>query len=76
MYRSLGPAFARSRGGSELDVARFLEGAGSAYRLILESFWKADLGTLKPHVDAHLYEHSPGRSSSAARTASSSTTGS
>ena len=38
------------------DVARFLEGAKSAYRLILESFWKADLDTLKPHVDAHVYE--------------------
>ncbi|HWC56114.1 MAG TPA: Tim44/TimA family putative adaptor protein, partial [Sphingomicrobium sp.] len=33
------------------DVARFLEGAKSAYRLILESFWKGDLDTLKPHVD-------------------------
>ncbi|HET9145944.1 MAG TPA: Tim44/TimA family putative adaptor protein [Sphingomicrobium sp.] len=38
------------------DVARFLEGAKSAYRLILESFWKGDLDTLKPHVDAHVYE--------------------
>jgi predicted lipid-binding transport protein (Tim44 family) len=38
------------------DVARFLEGAKAAYRLILESFWKGDLGTLKPHVDDHIYE--------------------
>jgi predicted lipid-binding transport protein (Tim44 family) len=38
------------------DVARFLEGAKSAYRLILESFWKGDLDTLRPHVDAHVYE--------------------
>jgi predicted lipid-binding transport protein (Tim44 family) len=38
------------------DVARVLEGAKSAYRLILESFWKGDLDTLKPHVDAHVYE--------------------
>jgi predicted lipid-binding transport protein (Tim44 family) len=38
------------------DVARFLDGAKSAYRLILESFWKGDLDTLKPHVDAHVYE--------------------
>lgn len=38
------------------DVARFLEGAKAAYRLILESFWKGDLDTLKPHVDAHVYE--------------------
>ena len=38
------------------DVARFLEGAKSAYRLILESFWKGDLDTLRPHVDAHVFE--------------------
>jgi predicted lipid-binding transport protein (Tim44 family) len=38
------------------DVARFLEGGKSAYRLILESFWKGDLDTLKPHVDPHVYE--------------------
>ena len=38
------------------DVARFLEGAKAAYRIILEAFWKGDLDTLKPHVDAHVYE--------------------
>src|SRR5690348_5931182 len=38
------------------DVGRFLEGAKSAYSLILESFWKGDLATLKPHVDAHVFE--------------------
>ena len=38
------------------DVARFLEGAKSAYRLILEAFWRGDVDTLKPHVDAHVYE--------------------
>jgi predicted lipid-binding transport protein (Tim44 family) len=38
------------------DVARFLEGAKAAYRLILESFWKGDLDALKRHVDAHVYE--------------------
>jgi len=38
------------------DVARFLDGAKSAYSLILEAFWKGDLATLKPHVDAHVYE--------------------
>jgi predicted lipid-binding transport protein (Tim44 family) len=38
------------------DVARFLEGAKSAYRLILESFWRGDADTLKPHVDAHVFE--------------------
>ena len=38
------------------DVARFLDGAKSAYRLILESFWKGDADTLKPHVDAHVFD--------------------
>jgi predicted lipid-binding transport protein (Tim44 family) len=38
------------------DVARFLEGAGGAYRLILEAFWKGDLDTIKPHVAPHVYE--------------------
>ena len=36
------------------DVARFLEGAKAAYRLILESFWKGDVDTLRPHVDDHV----------------------
>jgi predicted lipid-binding transport protein (Tim44 family) len=38
------------------DVARFLEGAKGAYRLVLESFWKGDLDTLRPHVDDHVFE--------------------
>ena len=38
------------------DVARFLEGAKGAYRLVLEAFWKADLGTIRGHVDDHVYE--------------------
>ena len=38
------------------DVARFLEGAKAAYRLILEAFWKGDLDALKAHVDDHVYE--------------------
>ncbi len=38
------------------DVARFLEGAQSAYRLILESFWKGDLETMRPHVDGHIFD--------------------
>jgi predicted lipid-binding transport protein (Tim44 family) len=38
------------------DVGRFLEGAKSAYRLILEAFWKGDLDILKPHVDQHVFE--------------------
>jgi predicted lipid-binding transport protein (Tim44 family) len=38
------------------DVARFLEGAKAAYRLILESYWKGDLDTLRSHVDGHVLE--------------------
>ena len=38
------------------DVARFLEGAKGAYRLILESFWKGDLDEVRPHVDDHVFE--------------------
>jgi predicted lipid-binding transport protein (Tim44 family) len=41
---------------STFDVARFLEGAKSAYRMILEAFWKGDLDTLKSHVEPHIYE--------------------
>lgn len=38
------------------DVARFLEGAKAAYRMILEAFWKGDLAALRPHVDDHVSE--------------------
>ena len=38
------------------DVARFLEGASAAYRMILESFWKGDLDAIKPHVAPHVFE--------------------
>jgi predicted lipid-binding transport protein (Tim44 family) len=38
------------------DVARFLEGAKAAYRMILEAFWKGDLDAIRPHVDAHVFE--------------------
>jgi len=38
------------------DVARFLEGAKAAYRMILEAFWKGELDTLRPLVDSHVYE--------------------
>ena len=38
------------------DVARFLEGAKTAYRVVLEAFWKSDLATLRPHVDDHVYD--------------------
>ncbi len=41
---------------SSFDVARFLEGAKSAYRMILEAFWKGDLDALKDHVDGHVYD--------------------
>ncbi len=33
------------------DVAKFLEGAKSAYRMILEAFWKGDVETLRFLVD-------------------------
>ena len=38
------------------DVARFLEGAKAAYRMILEAFWTGDLDTLRSHVDSHVLE--------------------
>ena len=41
---------------SGFDVARFLEGAKSAYRMILEAFWKGDLDTLRSHVEPHIYD--------------------
>ena len=38
------------------DVARFVEGAKAAYRMILEAFWKGDLDAIRSHVDPHVYE--------------------
>ena len=38
------------------DVGHFLEGAKSAYRMILEAYWKGDTATMTPHVDAHVAE--------------------
>ena len=38
------------------DVARFLEGAKAAYRMLLEAFWNGDLDTLRGHVDNHVFE--------------------
>jgi predicted lipid-binding transport protein (Tim44 family) len=38
------------------DVARFLEGAKAAYRMILEAFWKGDLDEVRSHVDDHVFE--------------------
>jgi predicted lipid-binding transport protein (Tim44 family) len=41
---------------SSFDVARFLEGAKSAYRMILEAFWKGDLDALRGQVEPHVYD--------------------
>jgi predicted lipid-binding transport protein (Tim44 family) len=41
---------------ASFDVARFLEGAKAAYRLILESFWKGDLDPIRSHVDDHVFD--------------------
>src|SRR4029079_12324768 len=41
---------------STFDVARFLEGAKAAYRMILESFWKSELDAVRGHVDDHVFE--------------------
>jgi predicted lipid-binding transport protein (Tim44 family) len=38
------------------DVARFLEGAKSAYRMVLEAYWRGDAAALRPYVDDHVYE--------------------
>jgi predicted lipid-binding transport protein (Tim44 family) len=38
------------------DVARFIEGAKAAYRMILEAFWKGDLDAVRGHVDDHVFE--------------------
>ena len=40
----------------QFDVARFIEGAAAAYRLILDSFWKGDLESIRPHADGHVYD--------------------
>jgi predicted lipid-binding transport protein (Tim44 family) len=37
------------------DVARFLEGAKAAYRMILEAYWKGELDSVRDHVDDHVY---------------------
>lgn len=41
---------------SSFDVARFLEGAKGAYRLVLEGFWKGELDAIRPHVDQHIID--------------------
>jgi len=40
----------------QFDVARFLEGASGAYRMILEAYWKGELETIRPHTDGHIYD--------------------
>jgi len=41
---------------SNFDVSRFLDGAKSAYRMILEAFWKGELDPLRGHVDDHVVD--------------------
>jgi predicted lipid-binding transport protein (Tim44 family) len=38
------------------DVARFLEGAGAAYRQILEAFWRGDMESVRPFVDGIVFD--------------------
>ena len=38
------------------DVARFLEGAKGAYRMILEAFWAGELEKVRPFVDDNVYK--------------------
>ncbi len=40
---------------SSFDVARFLEGAQSAYRMILEAFWRGDRDELRPLVSDEVF---------------------
>jgi predicted lipid-binding transport protein (Tim44 family) len=41
---------------SSFDVARFLEGAKAAYRLVLEAYWRGELESVRGHVDQHIYD--------------------
>jgi hypothetical protein len=41
---------------ASFDVGRFLDGSKSAYRMILEAFWKGDLDGMRPFVDDHVFE--------------------
>ena len=38
------------------DVARFLEGAQAAYRMILEAFWAGRLDEVRSHLDPEVFE--------------------
>ena len=40
---------------SNFDVARFLEGAQGAYKMILEAYWQGDRETLQEHVSPDVY---------------------
>ena len=40
---------------SSFDVARFLEGAQSAYRMVLEAFWRGDLDSVRGFIDPDVY---------------------
>ncbi|MDQ1686842.1 MAG: hypothetical protein QOC82_3579 [Frankiaceae bacterium] len=40
----------------EFDVARFLEGAQAAYRMVLEAFWAGDRESLRHLVGGHVLE--------------------
>ena len=41
---------------SSFDVARFLEGAKAAYRMVLEAYWRGELDSVRGHVDNNVYE--------------------
>jgi len=41
---------------SKFDVARFLDGAKSAYRMILEAYWKGDIDAIAPYVSEDVRE--------------------
>ncbi len=47
-------AIAAADGG--FDPVRFIEGATSAYRMILEAFWRGDTEALKPLTGEHVFE--------------------
>jgi len=47
-------AIAAADGG--FDAGRFLEGATSAYRMILEAYWRGDSEALKPLTGEHVFE--------------------
>lgn len=40
---------------NSFDVARFLEGAQAAYRMILEAFWRGELEDVRGFIDPEVY---------------------